>query len=170
MDPNDWVVVASIVRGRGLRGEVIVVSQSGGPETFLGRDVFLRRGEDVLRSVHIDHAWLQGDRVVLKLAGVDTIEAAEALRGVDLCVRRKDRLPLSEGEFYLTDLIGCELFDAGKLVGEVTAWQESPGAVLLTVRHPDGEALVPMVKAICHEVDIPGRRIMANLPVGLLDL
>ncbi len=171
MAPNDdWVVLATIVRSRGLRGEMFIDSLSGGPETFQGRDVVLRRGKDNVRPAHIDQAWPQSGRVIVKLAGVDTIEAAEALRGVELCVAPEDRLPLAEGEFYLSDLIGCELFDAGKLVGPVIAWQESPGAVLLTVSHDSRESLIPLVKAICHEVDVPNRRILANLPVGLLDL
>ena len=163
-------MVGVIDRSRGRRGEVLVTSLSGGPETFLDRLVFLRRGGDVLRQVRVDEAWLHGDRLVLKLDGVDSIEAADALRGVELCVRPEDRLPLGEGEFYLSDLIGCELIDGGKPVGPVTGWQESPGALLLTVQHGDREALVPMVKAICYEVDVPNRRILANLPEGLLDL
>ena len=170
MDPNAWVVLATIVRSRGLRGEMFVDSLSGGPETFQGRNVWLRRGTDTLKAAQIDKAWLQSGRVVIHLKGVDSIEAAEALRGVELCVRPEDRLPLEEGEFYLSDLIGCELFDGGNLIGPVIAWQESPGAILLTVRHGSGEALVPLVKAICHTVDTPKRRILANLPIGLLDL
>ncbi len=170
MEPNEWVVLATIVRSRGLRGEMFVDSLSGGPETFEGRTVWLRRGADALKLARIDKAWLQSGRVIVHLAGVDSIEAAEALRGVELCVRPGDRLPLDEGEFYLSDLIGCELFDDGNLVGPVTAWQESPGAILLTVKHGSKESLIPLVKAICHRVDIPNRRILANLPVGLLDL
>ena len=170
MDPNEWVVLATIVRSRGLRGEMFVDSLSGGPETFQGRNVWLRRGVDALRPAQIDKAWLQSGRVVIHLTGVDSIEAAEALRGIELCVRPEDRLPLDEGEFYLSDLIGCELFDDGNLVGPVVAWQESPGAILLTVRHGSREALVPLVKAICHTVDTANRRILANLPIGLLDL
>jgi 16S rRNA processing protein RimM len=89
---------------------------------------------------------------------------------VELCVRHEDRLPLEEGEYYLSDLVGCSLFDKGKPVGKVTGWQEAPGAVLLTVEHDSRESLVPFVKAICTEVDLPNRRINATLPEGLLDL
>ena len=124
----------------------------------------------MLRQTRVQEAWAQGNRVVVKLEGVDSIEAAEPLRGVELCVKREARLPLDEGEYYLSDLVGCELFDDGKPVGPITGWQESPGAVLLTVRHAAGEALVPFVKAICHEIDVPNRRIDAHLPAGLLDL
>jgi 16S rRNA processing protein RimM len=170
LDPNDWVVLATVDRTRGLRGEVVVSSLSGGPETFDGRSVSLRRGDLIVREAKVENAWAQSGRVVLKFEGIDTIEEAERLRGVELCVRHEDRLPLEEGEYYLSDLVGCSLFDKGKPVGTVTGWQEAPGAVLLTVEHDSRESLVPFVKAICTEVDLPNRRINATLPEGLLDL
>lgn len=165
MDSPAWVVLGIVERSRGRRGEVLVSSWSGGPETFQGRSVFLDG-----QPAHIDEAWLHDGRLVLKFSGVDSIDAAEALRGREIQVRFEDRLPLADGEYYLSDLVGYELLDHGKSVGRVTGWQETPAATLLTVAHPHGEALVPFVKAICKQVDIPGRRILAELPLGLLEL
>lgn len=165
MEQDDCVVLGTVDRSRGRRGEVIVTSWSGGPETFIGRSVFA--GE---RSMRITEAWAQRDRVVLKLDGIDTIEDAEALRGVELHVPREDRLPLGDGEYYLSDLVGCEMFDSEKLVGQVTGWHQGPAGVLLTLKHGSREALIPFVSAICREVDLPNHRIIAELPDGLLDL
>lgn len=176
MDPQDWVVLARIDRSRGRRGEVLATSLSGGPESFLERSVLLRRGSsDPLapRPVSVEEAWLHDGRLVLKLSGIDSIEAAETLRGAELVVRPEDRLPLGEGEYYLSDLIGCTLFDrrTGRDIGPVTGWQEAPGAVLLTVESgASREVLVPFVRAICIDIDPAGRRITADLPEGLLDL
>ncbi|MBM3797948.1 MAG: 16S rRNA processing protein RimM [Acidobacteria bacterium] len=167
---QDWVVLASIDRSRGRRGEVIVTSMTGGPESFLGRRVtILPAGGECV----VEEAWAHHDRVVLKLSGVDTIEQAETLRGAELAVRPADRLPLGEGEYYLSDLVGCALIDGGngESVGEVTGWAETLGGVLLTVQTTAGrEALVPLVRSICKEIDMAGRRIVADLPAGLLDL
>ncbi len=143
---------------------------TGGPETFLGRRVTVlpAGGEHT-----VDEAWAQQGRVVLKLSGVDTIEQAEQLRGAELAVRPADRLPLGEGEYYLSDLVGCALIDGanGQTVGEVTGWAETAGGTLLTVQTTAGrEALVPLVRAICREVDTAGKRIVADLPAGLLEL
>jgi 16S rRNA processing protein RimM len=170
LDPNDWVVLGRIERSRGLRGEVVVSSPAGGPESFQDRLVTLRKDNLAERQVLVDEAWPQGGRFVLKLKGVDSIEAADALRGVEICVRVSERLPLGEGEYYLSDLVGCQLFDEDKLVGPVTGWHEFPGSVLLTVQNGNREALVPFVRAICTDVDLAGRRILAKLPSGLLDL
>jgi 16S rRNA processing protein RimM len=165
LDPQEWVVLATVERSRGLRGEIVVLSSSGGPETFLGRSVYA--GE---RPSRVEEAWLHGTRLILKLEGIDSIEAADALRGVELRVPRAQRLPLGDGEYYLSDLVGCELFDAGKPVGEVTGWYDAAGSVLLAVTHDSHESLIPFVKEICREIDLPNRRILAELPAGLLDL
>ena len=171
MEPNDWVVLGTIDRSRGLRGEVVVTPLAGDAESFLGRSVSLRRREvAVSKQAKIEKAWQQGARVVLKFAGIDTIEAAETLRGMELCVKPEDRLPLGEGEYYLSDLVGCQLFDDGVPVGPVIGWEEAPGSILLTIQHGSRQALVPFVGAICTKVDLPNRRIEASLPQGLLDL
>jgi 16S rRNA processing protein RimM len=165
LERDDWVVLGTVDRSRGRRGEVIVTSWSGGPETFMGRNVFA--GE---RSLRVTEAWAQGDRVVIKLDGIDTIEDAETLRGFDLRVPREARLPLGDGEYYLSDLVGCEMFDSEKLVGEITGWHQGAAGVLLTLKHGSREALIPFVSEICREIDLPNRRIIAELPDGLLDL
>lgn len=143
---------------------------TGGPDSFLGRRVtVLPSGVEHT----VEEAWSQNGRVVLKLSGVDTIEQAEPLRGAELAVRPADRLPLGEGEYYISDLVGCALIDGanGETVGDVTGWAETAGGVLLTVQTPAGhEALVPLVRAICREIDTAGRRIVADLPAGLLEL
>ena len=175
MDPLDWVVLAIIDRSRGRRGEVLATSFAGGPDSFLGRPIALRRPKSPdlpPDTVSIEEAWLHDGRLVLKLAGVDSIEAAEKLRGSELVVRPEARLPLAEGEYYMSDLVGYTLIDgkAGREVGLVTGWQESPGSILLTVESGHREVLIPFVRAICSEIDTEGRRIVADLPDGLLEL
>lgn len=179
MDPLDWVVLAIIDRSRGRRGEVLATSLSGGPDSFLERAVSMRRRSGGNREaasepepVTIEEAWLHDGRLVLKLAGVDSIEAAEALRGAELVVHPEARLPLGEGEYYMSDLVGFSLIDRhdGREIGPVTGWQESPGSILLTVQSGSREVLIPFVRAICSEIDTSGRRILADIPNGLLEL
>lgn len=176
MDPLDWVVLAIIDRSRGRRGEVLATSLSGGPDSFLERAVSLRRRRGEAGSepepVTIEEAWLHDGRLVLKLAGVDSIEAAETLRGAELVVHPEARLPLGEGEYYMSDLVGFSLIDRqdGREIGPVTGWQESPGSILLTVQSGPREVLIPFVRAICSEIDTGGRRILADIPNGLLEL
>jgi len=175
--PPEWVTLARIERSRGRRGEVLATLFTSGPERFNGIEVLLG-GPDGPRPdtprVRVENAWLHDGRLVLKFAGVDSIEDAERLRGLDVCVPLSERAPLGHGEVYFTDLVGCELADAGsgEPLGRVEGWQETAGApVLLEVLAPGGgEILVPFVREICVNIDTVGRRILARLPEGLAGL
>ena len=147
-------------------------SLASGPERFAGRTVTLA-GPDSSKQAVIENARLHGDRLVLKFEGVDSIDEAERLRGVEVRVPLSERLPAAEGEFFLTDLVGCEMVDrrTGESVGRVEGWLDTGGPALLEVRDPRGrEALVPFVRSILIEIDIESKRILADLPEGLIDL
>ena len=81
---------------------------------------------------------------------------------------------MPEGEFYLADLVGCEVFDqrSGHKLGQVSGWQEFGGPQLLEVL-ADGETQpfwIPFARSICVEIDPQGRRIVVDPPEGLLEL
>lgn len=105
------------------------------------------------------------DRALLKLAGVDTIETAEALRGAEAAVARE----ALGAEVLMTDLIGCTLVDAasGREIGIVRDWQKNPGHDLLVL---ESGMLIPYVEAFFPAIDLKVRRITARLPAGLDEL
>lgn len=120
--------------------------------------------------MEIERIWRHKNALIFKFAGVDSISAAEALEGANVCIPKDERAALPEGEYYQSDLIGCQVLDAatGRLVGVVTDWQEYGGPPLLEVKGEDGkEVLIPFAKAICREIDPAGRRILVELPEGL---
>ena len=120
----------------------------------------------------VESAWFHKDHVIFKFRGVDSISQAEALVGADVCVPAGERLVLPEGEYYQSDLIGCEIVDsAGKIRGRVEGWQEYGGPPLLEVRTPEGkELLIPFAKSICTNINLAAKRIEVTLPEGLEDL
>ena len=83
-------------------------------------------------------------------------------------VPKEERVQLAEGEYFLSDLIGCTVFDraSGQTLGEVSGYQETGGPVLLEV----GEHLVPFHKDLYRLVDVAGKRIEVELPEGFLDM
>lgn len=166
-------VVAEIVRPRGIRGELIAISQTDVPgrlKSLSKAQAQLSDGTDV--PVEISHAWEHKGNWVLKLLGVDSIEAADRFRGADLWVPLEERGSLPAGEFFRSDLIGCQVIDraTGEPVGSVRGWQQHGGAApLMEVAGNLGDALVPFVADLC-EVDLERRTIRMNLPAGLLEL
>ena len=78
-------------------------------------------------------------------------------------------MPLDPGEFFQSDLIGCEVVDrrSGESLGRVSAWQDGGGAGLLELA---GGLLIPFARSICVEIDPARRRIAVDLPEGLTDV
>lgn len=173
MSNPDVVVVAEILRPRGNRGELLAVSQTDVPGRLESlRYAKVRIGHENI-PVEIESAWPHKEHWVLKLAGIDTIDAANRFRGADLWVPKAERGQLPDGEFFQTDLIGCKLIDAaGNSLGEVAGWQQYGGPPLMEVRiaGQKDEKLIPFVPQICKQVDLDKKIIRVDLPDGLLEL
>ena len=163
---SDWVTLAVLGRTRGNRGEVTAISFSK-PERYRDlREVFLFP-EGSRREV--EEAWFHEGHLVLKFRGVDSISDAEALAGCEVRIPRSARTPLDPGEYYESDLIGCEVIEraTGASLGRVVAWLETGSAPLLEV---EGGLLIPFARSICVSIETVARRIIVELPEGLKDL
>jgi 16S rRNA processing protein RimM len=168
----DRIIIAEIMRPRGNRGELLARSQTDVParlETLQRAQARLANGADV--PVEITQAWLHKSDWVLKLAGIDSIDAAEAFRGADLWISAAERGALPSGLFFQSDLTGCQVVDraTARNLGVVTGWQQYGGPPLMEIQMDGREALIPFVEAIC-QVDLPARIITVDLPEGLLEL
>jgi 16S rRNA processing protein RimM len=119
------------------------------------------------KLMQVERTWMHGDHLIFKFEGVDTISDAERLAGAEVAIPFEQRALLDDDEVYLSDLIGCEVLDAtGRSLGTVTDFEETGGAPLLHV----GDLLIPFAKSICIQIDPANKRILVNLPDGLLTL
>lgn len=167
---NDWITIALLGKPRGNRGELLAAPLSDSPGRFESlAHVVLFREDSNLGDRDVERAWWHGDRLVLKFRGVDSISAAEELKGCEVRLPSSERATLRDGEFYRSDLLGCELVDAatGRRLGCVTGWEDTGAQSLIEI---DGDWLVPFARGICKEVDLNGRRISVDLPEGLREL
>jgi 16S rRNA processing protein RimM len=170
------VTLARILRPRGLRGEVAAEILTDFPDRLPSlREVWLVDGRSEPRRIKVQRCWLstgRGGQAIFHFAGVETVEAAERLRGCEVQVPLEQRAKLAAGSYYAGDLIGCEVWEAGATaamgaVGDV----EFPGGVpLLAVQTSDGEVLVPLAAEFCVRIDVKAKRIDVVLPDGLRDL
>jgi 16S rRNA processing protein RimM len=169
---SEWVAIAQLGKTRGNRGEVTAVALSSKPERYQTlQEVFLFApdGSPGGEKYEIESTWFHGGTLVFKFRGVDTISDAEFLYGREVRVPASQRTTLDEGEYFQSDLIGCEVVDkrTGQSMGRVTAWDEGGGAGLLVV---DDNLLIPFARSICVDIDPAAKRIAVELPEGLKDL
>jgi 16S rRNA processing protein RimM len=113
---------------------------------------------EIVRRVGTD------ERPVIRLAGVETREAAEALHGRALLVALEHAPPLEPGEWWAHELEGLRVTDGDREVGTVRRMLELPSVEVLEVERPNGsELLVPMVGDAVRELDMEGRRFDVDL-------
>jgi 16S rRNA processing protein RimM len=154
------LAVGAVRAAHGTAGEVRVKSFSGETGHLLRlAEVTLRRGE-VERTVAVEGCRPALADVLVKFAGVDDREAAQALTGWELWVDRSRAAPLAAGEYYAVDLCRCSVFFGAKRVGAVIGVCETGHAQLLEVRTGDGRTvMVPFMDHFVGEVDVAAGRI-----------
>ena len=175
MTADDWLPVGKVVAVQGLKGELRINPASEFPERFTEPGTrWLKERDKAPREIELESGrQLPGKSVfVVRFAGVESREAAEALIGQTLMVPADDRPELEEGEFHLLDLMGLEarLSADGEAIGTVSDLI-SGGNELLELKTPDGRTLmVPFVEAIVPEVHLEHGWLLLTPPPGLLDL
>lgn len=167
-----FITVARIVRTQGRRGEVAAELHTDFPERFAERTRLSALAADgSRRELRLEGFWLHKGRVVLKFAGVDSIDAAEELAGLELQIPAADRTPLPEGAAYVSDLVGASVYDAGRLVGQIGDVQAGAGeARLLVVKAGKRELLIPFAAEYVKSFSAQGKRLEMALPAGMLEL
>ena len=170
---HDDVVIARIVKARGIKGEVACDILTDFPERFRSLDpVTLSLPGGGRLRLTIENNWFHKGRVVLKFEGYDTMSAAEKLVGASVLIDASAQPPLEEGEFYEHEIVGSGVTSlGGRFVGQVARLMRTGGTDLLVVEGDDGrEHLIPFTDEICTEVDVKGKMIHITPPDGLLDL
>jgi 16S rRNA processing protein RimM len=164
--------VARVLKVQGRRGEVVVEPLSDVPERFrVGLKLLALAKNDSRRELQVEELWPHKSRLVLKFAGVDSISDAEALIGCELQVPRGERAQLEAGWAYVSDLVGCVVFDHGREVGQIADVRFGAGeAPLLVVKVGGKEHEVPYAEAYLQSADLERRELRMLLPEGMLGL
>jgi 16S rRNA processing protein RimM len=163
---GDMVTIGRVVKPQGRRGEVLTEPVSDRPERFPGlRRAFLPAPGGRAREVKVLSCWPHKGRFVLKIQGVDSIDDAERLRGLDIRIGEDELSKLPSGSYYHHELLGLEVRDpVGDLIGRVESILETGGVPVLVVVNGRGETLIPLAGAFVQGVDVAGGRIVARVP------
>jgi len=123
------------------------------------------------RALKIEELWPHKGMLVLKFAGIDSISDAETLIRSELQIPREERAELEAGWNYVSDLIGCTVFDGEREIGIVRHLTFGAGeAPLLIVQAGAKQHEIPYAEAYVKKLDLEGKQIFMQLPEGLLEL
>lgn len=165
--PDGHVAVGRVAGAWGIRGHVKIQPFTDSAERFApGAEVYL---DDGATAVEVESARPHRAGLVARLSGVSDRNAAESLAGALLTVPEDSLETLPEGVYYHFQLIGMAVSaEDGEALGEIAEILETPGNDVYVVRKEGArDLLIPALKEVALEIDVPAARMTVRLPAGL---
>jgi 16S rRNA processing protein RimM len=150
---EDWLAGGRVGRPHGLDGSFHVLEARA---ALLELGATVRAGD---REIEIVRRAGTDDRPIVRLDGVESREAAGALRGVELLVPRSAAPALEDDEWWAEDLVGCRVVDGPRELGHVERLMPLPSCEALEVASGDETFLVPLVRDAVRSVDVAAKVI-----------
>lgn len=164
---NNYTVIGQIINTRGIKGELKVLPLTSRNERFNNlENVYI--GDDLIhqkvRKVQITERF-----VYLFFDGLNNINDVEKFKTYYIYVSDEDKIELEEGEYFISDIIGCEVYKTdGQLVGEVVDLIENPANDVYVVKG-DKEYLIPQVSEFVKDIDVKSKKIIIEPIEGMLE-
>ena len=141
------------------------------PERFAKRGCFYALAADgQRREMKLESSWPHKGQMVIKFEGIDSISDAEALVGYEIQIAASDRAKLEAGSAYVSDLVGCAVFDGESEIGRVKDVQFGAGEAPLLIVKGKQEYDIPFADAFLKSVDAIRKEIHMLLPEGMLEV
>ena len=162
--------VGEIVSPFGRVGEVKVRLDTDFPDRFARlKQVCLRWPSGDARIVDVEKARLHKGQILLKIRGMESIDDAETLRNTLVQIKPDDAVRLPANEYYIHDLLGCEVVTAeGRILGPLTDVLRGTANDVYVIGKGKEEILLPVIRDVVQSVDLAARRITVTPTPGLL--
>ncbi len=166
---KDRIQVGQIVNTRGIKGEIKIYPLTDDPARFYDLETLWINHKDSFLNFEIQAVSIHKNMVFLKLKGIDDINEAEKYKNDYVLIDRKDAIPLEEDQYFIFDLIGCDVRTLeGQYVGKVTDVLQTAANDIYVVKDKDKEALIPAVAQFVKKVDIEEKCILIDPIEGLI--
>lgn len=166
---GDMLQIGEIVNTHGVKGDVKVYPYTDDITRFDRlSQVILRDKKGFEKTVKINSVKYFKGMVIMHLAGTESMNDAEKLRGYGLFVGREDAIPLKENEYYIADLIGLPVkTEHGEELGTLRDVMETGANDVYVVRKKEEELLIPAIKECILDVDLKKREMTVHLMDGM---
>ena len=154
-----FVKAGEIVTTHGIKGEVKVMCWLDDPEMLCEFDRCRIDGKEF----EIEQCRVQKTCNLVKLSGIDTMDAAQAMRGKTIELYRED---IDDEVIFAAELIGVEVFADGEKIGKIKEVLDYPGNSVYVVKG-EHEYMIPAVKAFILNTDVDGNRMDVKLIEGM---
>jgi 16S rRNA processing protein RimM len=167
---KEYLEIGQIVSTHGIRGEIRLNPWCDGPE-FVKKFKTLYCDDKGNKSFKIISCRPHGNVAVIKLEGVDTVEAARALKNTVLYMKRSD-VNLPAGKWFISELIGCTVLDADDnsvVYGKIKDIDSGMANDIWYIDTPNGEVIIPAIKDVVIRCDVADNKVYIRALRGLFE-
>lgn len=157
--------VGAVAGAHGIKGDMKIFPMTDDIDKFKTLDSILLSDKKGIREYKIEKVWYHKKFVMLKLEGIDNMDAVLALKGAEVKVTEAFAVPLLEGEYYWRDLLGMAVStEDGEYLGELTDILETGANDVYEV---DKKLYIPAIKDCILDVDVAAKKMTVHLLEGL---
>ncbi len=164
-------LIGYVLKPQGIKGEIKINSVSPDIRRYkqLEKIYIVLKNEE--QAYFVEKSRISNRFVFFKLRGIESRNDAEELRGGEIFIKEKDLIPPADNEFFIHDLIGCQVVsDRGQEIGVIReVLQISSNDVYVIESKSGEEILIPAIKDVIEHVDIANKRVTIHLLEGLVD-
>ncbi len=159
--------IGKIVNTHGVKGEMRVMPSTDDIKRFEKlKEVYIQQRD--LKTYEITAVRYHKQFVLIKLKGIDTMDAAEQMKNSLIKIDRKESLPLGQDEYYMTDLYDMAVVtEEGRELGKLVDILVTGSNDVYVVRNEEKEILIPAIKQCIKKVDVTARQMTVHLMKGL---
>ncbi|MBI3810698.1 MAG: 16S rRNA processing protein RimM [Nitrospirae bacterium] len=169
---QDWIAIGAITKPFGLKGGLKIHPLTADPGRFRRlTTTVLEAADGMQQTCTVTEARVENGSVTLFCREIETIEQVERFVGGTVRIPRSEVVNLPKDSYFRHDLLGLKVYlEDGRYLGEIQEILPTGGNDVLVVRDGERERLIPAIKSVVSEVDLPRKRMVLRLMKGLLDL
>ena len=167
---EEYITIGKILKTQGKSGAVRVLPLTEYPERFkVNSSVYVSlKGNRVV--MNIEESFPHQKYIIIKFKEITDMNAAEEIKGGILEITRAELFPLPEHTYYIFDIIGLTVSDKTRgRMGKITEVIQTGANDVYVVETGAKPLLIPALKQVVKEIDLPGRLMVVDLPEGLID-
>ena len=167
---EEYFEIGQIVNTSGLKGILKIKPFTDDIKKFSKLKTIYIKTKSGLTEFKIEQVRYVKNMVMLKLAGIDTVEEAEKYRNLYIKILRDQEEELEEGSYYVVDILGCKVnTDANQELGKIVDVFQTGSNDVYVVKDEQGkQILLPAIKQVIKNVDIKNKIITVHLLEGLV--
>lgn len=171
---EELLVTGKLLKARGLKGEIALNAYADNPERYLRlKNCFLENEDgEVLEELEIVGVKIEGKKIFLKFKNYENRDLVSKLSNYYISVRRSEADTLGPNEYYLADILQCEVFhdEYGHLGSVEDVIINSSQPILRVTKSGEADLYVPFIEQSKKNVDVRNKKITIALPEGLYEI